>query len=271
VCECAPGYAGTVCDIYVGFCNPNPCANGGTCVDEMDDFSCRCPDGFSGKTCEIETKVCEPNPCKNGGECSPETGGEFSCDCPAGLEPPTCETGTIRILAENRGWWEVTGRHDSDNNNTLTGNCACGTTQTNSYFSFPIPSFDGNVTALSVRLEHESYVSNDPSEAFTVYDVSTDAMTLEASGSGMAGTVVHNDLQTGSLYATFILSDATVGTVPELRLADQAISDLVAKKGSTFSIGVHLATLSTRNNAEYARFSSSMEARIHELVLELGP
>lgn len=32
-------------------CSSNPCANGGTCVDSVNDFRCICPAGFSGKNC----------------------------------------------------------------------------------------------------------------------------------------------------------------------------------------------------------------------------
>lgn len=30
-----------------------PCQNGGTCLDEVGDYSCLCVDGFSGKHCEV--------------------------------------------------------------------------------------------------------------------------------------------------------------------------------------------------------------------------
>src|SRR6218665_939496 len=34
------------------FCQqPNPCMNGGKCVDEWFDFRCQCREGFSGRTC----------------------------------------------------------------------------------------------------------------------------------------------------------------------------------------------------------------------------
>ena len=33
-------------------CFPNPCQNGGTCVDQMDAYSCTCQQGIVGNDCE---------------------------------------------------------------------------------------------------------------------------------------------------------------------------------------------------------------------------
>ena len=35
-------------------CMPNPCENGGTCCDLVDDYRCECADGYSGSTCGDE-------------------------------------------------------------------------------------------------------------------------------------------------------------------------------------------------------------------------
>ena len=32
-------------------CDPDPCHNGGTCIDAMNDYSCECIPGFEGKNC----------------------------------------------------------------------------------------------------------------------------------------------------------------------------------------------------------------------------
>ena len=34
-------------------CNPDPCANGGTCVAADFDFNCQCTSGWGGKVCNI--------------------------------------------------------------------------------------------------------------------------------------------------------------------------------------------------------------------------
>jgi hypothetical protein len=269
-CDCAPGYAGIVCQVYVGHCTDNPCQNGGVCTDVPDGFTCACPPPYQGPTCEDLPSDCDAEPCKNGGSCSDLPGGGFACSCPVGLEQPTCETGSITVSATARGWWDSSGRHDAINDNTLTGFCACGTEQTNSYFTFLLPNFSGNVASVGLRLEIESYASTDAAEAYAVYDVSTNAMTLEASASGSPGVPVYNDLMTGALYSTFLVSSQSVGTIMSLDLLDIAAEDVDGKRGSYFSVGVHLATFANRpNTPEYVRFSGLDEPRVHELVLNL--
>ena len=33
-------------------CNPNLCRNGGTCTDDINNYSCKCADGYTGENCE---------------------------------------------------------------------------------------------------------------------------------------------------------------------------------------------------------------------------
>ena len=32
-------------------CDPNPCENGATCSDEVNDYNCTCMAGYFGKNC----------------------------------------------------------------------------------------------------------------------------------------------------------------------------------------------------------------------------
>ena len=79
-------------------CDPDPCLNGGTCVDNgRNDPFCRCPAGTSGDLCEVvepPPNACDPNPCFNGGTCNDLGNGAFSCTCPAGTAGEVCQVDT---------------------------------------------------------------------------------------------------------------------------------------------------------------------------------
>lgn len=44
-CFCPPGYEGTDCEARINHCEPNPCADASTCLNQLTDFSCVCPPG----------------------------------------------------------------------------------------------------------------------------------------------------------------------------------------------------------------------------------
>jgi len=43
-------------------CSPNPCQNGGTCVDGVNSYTCTCATGWTGTNCETMTCPCEALP-----------------------------------------------------------------------------------------------------------------------------------------------------------------------------------------------------------------
>ena len=51
-CLCLLGYQGSRCEIIVQSCSYQPCLNGGTCSDGLDDFNCLCSLGYRGRFCE---------------------------------------------------------------------------------------------------------------------------------------------------------------------------------------------------------------------------
>ncbi|KAF3693386.1 Delta-like protein C [Channa argus] len=90
-CTCRPGFTGNDCEIETNECDSNPCKNGGSCKDLVNDYSCACPQGFYGKNCEISAMTCADGPCFNGGTCMENIGGGYSCRCPAGFTGSNCE------------------------------------------------------------------------------------------------------------------------------------------------------------------------------------
>ncbi|XP_078575910.1 uncharacterized protein LOC144861769 [Branchiostoma floridae x Branchiostoma japonicum] len=52
VCDCLPGYTGSMCETDIDECASSPCMNGATCVDGVNSFSCTCNRGYTGVYCE---------------------------------------------------------------------------------------------------------------------------------------------------------------------------------------------------------------------------
>ena len=52
VCDCEEGWRGDSCDEdTVDNCLSEPCQNGGSCTDGLNDYTCNCGPLWIGKTC----------------------------------------------------------------------------------------------------------------------------------------------------------------------------------------------------------------------------
>ncbi|KAK5908206.1 hypothetical protein CgunFtcFv8_016283 [Champsocephalus gunnari] len=56
-CKCKAPFQPPHCRSY-SLCEPNPCRNGGKCVNEGNDFDCQCPAGFRGRFCHVGPDDC---------------------------------------------------------------------------------------------------------------------------------------------------------------------------------------------------------------------
>lgn len=94
MCSCRSGFTGQRCEVNVNECAGNPCLNGGTCQDRINEYSCACPAGYGGRNCERILDDCSLHPCLNGGLC---TGGggpgkpPAMCTCPSNFSGRHCE------------------------------------------------------------------------------------------------------------------------------------------------------------------------------------
>lgn len=273
VCEdtevCDDGFA-TAC----GDCNEtctltgtgSTCGDGVVCPDTEN-----CDDGFTtacgacnmdcsapgtGSTCG-DNDVCPDTEACDDGNTLP-CGGSNMCtaNCAA-----MCMTTTI--AATHRGWWTDSGDHTATNNNTLTGQS--GSTNYRSYFTFNLSGLANmTVESATLRLELEDFSSTNSSENFSAYDVTTNVVTLEASGSGQVG--IYNDLGGGTFYGSYFgATSAQIGNVLTINLNANAVSDIQAKVGgNNFAIGIRCTTCSS-TSTQFVKFSQSNEARTHEL------
>ncbi|XP_066275645.1 fibropellin-3-like isoform X2 [Branchiostoma lanceolatum] len=91
-CHCAPGYAGTLCEIDVDECISAPCQNGATCQDGVNSFTCQCAPGYTGTLCETDIDECASSPCVHG-TCTDDVG-SYTCSCENGWEGTDCDQNT---------------------------------------------------------------------------------------------------------------------------------------------------------------------------------
>ncbi|MEQ2215113.1 hypothetical protein XENOCAPTIV_027672, partial [Xenoophorus captivus] len=104
-------FTGQRCEININECAGNPCLNGGTCQDRINDYACICPVGYGGRNCDRILDECFVRPCLNGGVCT--TSGvpgknPAACTCPPGYTGPRCEsfaTLTSTVTGEDGFQW----------------------------------------------------------------------------------------------------------------------------------------------------------------------
>ncbi|XP_043926346.1 delta and Notch-like epidermal growth factor-related receptor [Protopterus annectens] len=88
-CSCLLGYTGELCQSVIDHCLPQPCENGGTCINSLTGYSCQCQEGFLGAQCEQKIDPCASSPCQNNGTCYAD-GLSYSCSCSPGYTGANC-------------------------------------------------------------------------------------------------------------------------------------------------------------------------------------
>jgi hypothetical protein len=177
---------------------------------------------------------------------------------------------TPPVLNYWRGWHSKSDTlvygHTASNDNMLTG--FSGTTEYNSYVVFPLEGFAAfSIVSVTLEIEAEAYNSVDPSETFSVWDVSTPPDMVET----LSTQAIFDDLSTGMMYGMkeVPMTPAPAG-VQTITLSAQAAIDLQAKLGQDFAIGLHVDT-ATATAQGWLRFAGGNEPRVARLIVRYLP
>jgi len=167
---------------------------------------------------------------------------------------------------DNQGWWSNTWANIDDNDDYTTG--IFFDSDHRSFFTFDLSSLSLPVISATLELTRFNYVSYEDSETLGLFDISTDAVTLNNN----VGTSesIYDDLGSGISYGEFeILREGTDVLSFELNAA--AIGDINAAKGGWFSIGGALLSGSVSQLETQYFFGYSHDGGVQRLVLEVVP
>ncbi|VDI70405.1 Notch, partial [Mytilus galloprovincialis] len=119
----------TDCADEIDECASNPCQNGGTCTDMLNDYSCSCSPGYSDKNCQTDIDECASNPCENGGTCTDHVN-EYSCSCVPGYTGSNCQTDMAISFTMQTDNYDECGSNPCQNGGTCTDHlngysCSC--------------------------------------------------------------------------------------------------------------------------------------------------
>jgi len=60
---------GDRCEVDIDDCATATCANNGTCIDALAEYTCLCSPGFTGVFCDVDIDECASAPCYNNATC----------------------------------------------------------------------------------------------------------------------------------------------------------------------------------------------------------
>lgn len=183
-----------------------------------------------------------------------------------------CAAAPVTLDALDSGWYLANGLHLADNENYLTGisRASARSGEHRSFFLFDLSSVGGIIRSATLRLYNPTdqdilfeppsdplpggYESPDPTETLHIYDVHTPVAAMTGGTAGPAG---FDDLGSGTLYGSRVVSGADDGTVVEIPLNAAALAALNASRGR-FLFGGALGTLADLEDVPEFVFGFSM-------------
>jgi hypothetical protein len=178
------------------------------------------------------------------------------------------------LNAADSGWIATNGTHTTANNNYAVGRAFFGSdplSEFRNYFTFNLPAGAGTILGAELRLFNppSAFVSPDPTETYTLFDVFATPAALDANRTAgdPAGMAIHGDLGSGTVYGSTELSTADNNTTVVIPLNAAAVAALNAAIGSTISLGGAITTLEGTAQQSAFGFTSGTPGQV-QLVLQ---
>jgi PEP-CTERM motif len=151
--------------------------------------------------------------------------------------------GGITVNAANTGWYQDAGLSNQPGGvNHIAGLCSnCGGPTFRDFFVFNLP-VGVAVTSAQLSLNTFGYDSANPSETFTLFDVSTSLNSLLA---GTGGIAAYNDLGSGVVYGSRVYTAADQNLVRTITLDAAAIAAIQQTTSGRFVLGGALSPSAT--------------------------
>ncbi len=174
---------------------------------------------------------------------------------------------TLTLNWTDSGWWNSTGSHDAGNKNYVSGQISGN--QYHDYFVFDLSGVNQAITGATLQLTNPpgGYSSPDPTETYSLFDVSTPVAALRDSGSGQTG--IFSDLGSGVSFGSQTVSAANNNSTVSVALNAAGVAALNAARGGLAAVGGAVTTLSGQADQFVFGFTGpSNDTR--QLVLNLG-
>lgn len=181
----------------------------------------------------------------------------------------TCRADTIKLGATSTGNYNNVGNGGSGPSYIAGRVTPPGDSVFRDFFAFDLTGVNDQISAATLRLSNPSggYSSVDPTETFTLFDVTTPINTLLNAGHFLQATVF-DDLGTGTSYGSVVMSPADNGNIVTITFNAAGLTALNGARGGQFAVGGSVTTLSGRTDNEFVfGFTGSTSNLTQQLVL----
>jgi len=106
--------------------------------------------------------------------------------------------------AVSQGWWATSEPNVPENTNYFVGDDIEYPDWLNNFFTFDLSEFNGGATSAALSIDTSTTDAQNLPVTYSLFDVSTDAATLDAVGG--ASATIFNDLGSGNSYGQVFVS-----------------------------------------------------------------